>query len=202
MIGTLGSPEQDRNGERLEECKRGIRDAYSKALRILRSKAAVSEDRAYECLNTAIGNLLSEWRSSGPPDQVSNWAAYLVQSAFHVHIKGPVKDERLLVFMPPVADLEYPVPLDPPSREPGPQEKAVAREEFDEVWEDMVTLSGRQMLVLVLWAIGLSYAGIAYGLDTTESHVRSIKDKAIKSLKRGIETASSFSRVRLRPETT
>jgi DNA-directed RNA polymerase specialized sigma24 family protein len=194
------NPVRDGTTDGLEKWKRAISEAYQKAFWILRKKAELPEDRALDCLNTAAQDLLGQWRVSGPPPGIENWAAYLAHAAFNVHIRPPRKDARLLVFMSPVEDRHTPIALDKPCDQPETLEISILREEFQRAWKHLVRLPKSQVVAIVLWALGLCYAEIAQILKSTESHARSLKHKGIKALKKTLDEGDSG--VRSAPGTT
>jgi RNA polymerase sigma factor (sigma-70 family) len=170
--------------ERLELWKRGIRKDYEKAMRFLRGSEELPEAEAYDCLNTAIADMLRQWRKKGPPDDVQNWAAYLAHSAIHVHVQPPRKDVRILVYLPPVADERNPNPLDGAYEQPSAEELAIRRETFRKVWAELVRLPEKQVDVVLLWALGRSFAEIAQVLGIAAGRARVLKHKALRTLKK------------------
>jgi DNA-directed RNA polymerase specialized sigma24 family protein len=106
------------------------------------------------------------------------------------------KDQKILVYRPPVADPETRFALDAVADEPELHEIAVQKEQFERIWAELAGIPERELRAVVLWAIGLSFSGIAYVLGITESHARSLKDKALRALKYKIQGDSSDVRVR------
>ena len=169
---------------RLENWKNSIEKDCRKAFWILHKVVGLEFDRAHECLNTAVQELLWQWRTEGPPPYVEHWAAYLANSAYHVHIRPPRKDAKLLVFMPPVADKRNPIALDKADDRPEPPENALRRDEFQRVWAEVIKLPKPKAVAVVLWALGFDFAEIAQVLEVSPSHARSLKSKGIQALRK------------------
>lgn len=184
MTNSMNPESREVAAKHLDEWKANIRRDYERAIRILQKSEGISEDKSLECLNTAVAELLVQWRKTGPPTYVENWSAYLAHSASHVYIRPPRRDERLLIFKSPVADTKEPFALDPPSDEPSASDLAVQREVFQKVWAELINLPRSQVVALVCWAIGLSFAEIAKVLEVAEGRARVLKYKALKTLKK------------------
>jgi DNA-directed RNA polymerase specialized sigma24 family protein len=184
MTNSMNPELRELAGKHLEQWKANIRRDYERALRILQKSEGISEDKSLECLNTAVAELLVQWRKTGPPTYVGNWSAYLAHSAAHVNVRPPRRDERLLIFKSPVADTKEPIALDAPSNEPGASDLAVQREVLQKVWAEIVNLPRSQVVALICWAIGLSFAEIAKVLEVAEGRARVLKHKALETLKK------------------
>lgn len=187
MSESAGAPERAGKRERIEQSKRRIAEVYWQVYLMLRKGGRVSEDRAFDSLNTAIEEMLSQWERSGPPE-VQNWAGYLAHAAGHVNIRPRRNDERLIVHIPCGPDGKPPRVLDRGSMEPDPSEDAERWEEHALTLVHLFQLPLRQGQVVILWALGFSFAEIGEKLGMTADHARVLKCQAIKTMrkKRGL----------------
>lgn len=192
MSETAGPPEErDARLERIEKCKRRMAEVYWLAYLMLRKGGRIKEDRAFDCLNTAVKEMLSRWEKGVPPD-VGNWAGYLAHAAGHVNIRPRRNDERIIVHIPTGPDGKPPRALDEASNDPDPSEDAARWEEHALTLDHLFELPWKQVQVVILWTLGFSFAEIGKKLGITASYARALKCRAINTLrkKRGMSDSA------------
>jgi DNA-directed RNA polymerase specialized sigma24 family protein len=169
-----------------------ISTAIPKAVWILRGHAKMDMDAAYTSLSILILELIDRWEESGPPKKVKDWAPYLATSAFHVYIREPRKDSRLLEFRAPVGTENSP-PLDTPDGKASPEEPAILRELIIMVALRILELPKSQMKVIMLWALDYSDSDVSFALGVSQSRVRSLRSNALRTLRSKMSPGSDDS---------
>jgi len=176
--------DNDGKGERIEAWMKRVPGDVHKAVGILRARTFLDLDAALTCVSIALLEAITRWgKKSGPPGERDTWAPYLAHAAYHVHLRKPTKDARLLEFRAPVGDEHQPIALDTPAKDPSPEEIVISREDFARASKHLLELSRSQMLVIVLWMLDYSYAEIAWRLGISESRARTLKQEGILTLR-------------------
>jgi DNA-directed RNA polymerase specialized sigma24 family protein len=170
-----------RRGDRIEDGVRSIAEVYKVVLQGLERR--IGKERAPECLNTAIMEILTTWKAGSPP-LVQDWNSYLAHSAGHVHVRRRRKDQRLIVYVPWAPQGGLPGSLDAPAHQAGPSEEAERWDEHEVTLVHLLTLSLRQIQVVLLWSLGFNFTEIGERLEMKPGHARVLKCQAIKAMKK------------------
>lgn len=177
----MAIPDPDEVRKRFEAWKSAIAVPYEMAFWILLRKVRMPFDQAWDCLHTALANLLKQWEKFGPPQHVENWASYLATAAYNVYMKPPKRDARLLVFQATLPEFQG-----PSDGQADPCAIAANRDEFAKALSVLIQLPAPRAAVLLLWALGRSFTQIGKALNTSAGNARVLKHLGIRELREGM----------------
>jgi RNA polymerase sigma factor (sigma-70 family) len=180
------------NASCLNEAKSKLASVAPTVVRAVGVSECVAADVAEDAVQSAIRDLLRQWKAGGVPGDIRSFKAYLWRCAVNVihEWTRKRKDARLLVFRPPVGNPAAACP-DPEDSAPGPETAALQADDYALVYACVAALSDKERYATLQWACGHSAAQTASGLGCSETHARILKHGALQKLKKRLNPRDS-----------